>query len=158
MKWARIRGGIVHEVIDFAPAGRFHPDLEFIECPDWTEQGMVHDGNAFVAPPQRVYTKDELFDAVDAIAADKVSVMDAKFQRRSAGRSQMVMIGTAIVLARREAAGTATPAQINKLNAMESMMLTINGIYSARDAIEDDITAGTITTIEQIEADPRWPA
>ena len=43
MKYARIEHNIVCEFIDFDPAGRFHPDLIFVECTDEVDIGDLYD-------------------------------------------------------------------------------------------------------------------
>lgn len=50
-KWARIEGGVVREVIDFDPAGRFGPPLVFVPAPDDVVEGKLYDGQAFSNPP-----------------------------------------------------------------------------------------------------------
>ena len=40
-KWARIQDDMVMEVTDIDPAGRFHSDLVWVECPSDTS---YHDG------------------------------------------------------------------------------------------------------------------
>lgn len=56
MKWARIEGDTVREIIDFDPAGRFHPSLSFVAVPavdeDAIGEGWRYDGRKFAAPPE----------------------------------------------------------------------------------------------------------
>lgn len=51
MKYARIENGEVREVIAFAPAGRFHPSIVFVECHDDTDERDLYDGATFSKPP-----------------------------------------------------------------------------------------------------------
>lgn len=50
-KWAHIVDGIVVEVTDIDPRGRFHPSMIWIDCPDTVNQRWTYDGAAFAAPP-----------------------------------------------------------------------------------------------------------
>jgi hypothetical protein len=51
--WAHIVNGIVVELTDIDPAGRFHPDLVWVDCTATPSvaQGWSYDGSAFAAPP-----------------------------------------------------------------------------------------------------------
>ncbi|MCK0744112.1 DUF4376 domain-containing protein [Chromohalobacter nigrandesensis] len=50
--WARINNnGIVTEITDIDPTGRFHPSLTWIECGDDVRPRWHYDGEAFSAPP-----------------------------------------------------------------------------------------------------------
>jgi hypothetical protein len=53
MTHARIVGGVVAEVIDFDPEGRFTPEIAelFVPVPDGTEQGATDDGDGTFTPP-----------------------------------------------------------------------------------------------------------
>lgn len=50
-KWAHIRDGVVVEVTDVDPKGRFHPDFLWVECPDEVDQFYSFDGKDFTPPP-----------------------------------------------------------------------------------------------------------
>ena len=49
--WALIVDGVVREITDIEPAGRFHPLLEWRECGPDVREGWVFDGQDF-APPE----------------------------------------------------------------------------------------------------------
>ena len=49
--WARLLDNRVIELTPHDPAGRYHPDLCWIEAGEDTEIGMVHDGDGFRRPP-----------------------------------------------------------------------------------------------------------
>jgi len=53
VKFARLVGGYVQEVIKFDPNGVFHPDVakEYISCPLEVEQGWELVGEQWVTPP-----------------------------------------------------------------------------------------------------------
>lgn len=48
--FARIENGIVAEIIDVNPQGRFHPSLVWVECDEAIQPGWLYDGEKF-APP-----------------------------------------------------------------------------------------------------------
>lgn len=48
-KWALIIGGVVQETTDIDPAGRFHPDLEWVACADSVQSGEAFSGGIFSA-------------------------------------------------------------------------------------------------------------
>lgn len=52
-KWARIEAGVVREVIDFDPAGRFGPPLVFVRAPNGVREGQLYDAatRTFTDPP-----------------------------------------------------------------------------------------------------------
>lgn len=50
-KWARIEDGVVREVVDADPAGRFHPSLIFAPAPDDVREGQLYGDGAFRDPP-----------------------------------------------------------------------------------------------------------
>lgn len=45
--WARIENNTVVEITDIDPAGRFHPLLVWVECPDYVQPGFTCDGEVF---------------------------------------------------------------------------------------------------------------
>lgn len=49
--WARIENGVVVEITDVDPTGRFHPSLVWVGCGNEVEPGWTYDGDKF-APPQ----------------------------------------------------------------------------------------------------------
>lgn len=49
-KWALVVDGIVVEVTDIDPAGRFHPSLVWVECDGEVETGWVCEDGVFSAP------------------------------------------------------------------------------------------------------------
>jgi hypothetical protein len=51
MAWAFVADGQVVEITDTDPAGRFHPALEWLPCPEDCASGWTYDGAEF-APPQ----------------------------------------------------------------------------------------------------------
>lgn len=55
--WARIEGGIVRELTDADPAGRFHPSIEWLPCPDDVAIGDAYDIHGFGPPPAQ--TREE---------------------------------------------------------------------------------------------------
>lgn len=48
--WARIDKGVVREVTEVDPTGRFAPELEWVECPEGTEEPDTFDGEKFSKP------------------------------------------------------------------------------------------------------------
>lgn len=49
--WARTENGLVVELTDLNPEGRYHPSLEWVECDDNVSVGWSFDGKAFQSPP-----------------------------------------------------------------------------------------------------------
>lgn len=60
--WARIADGVVFEFQDEDPAGRFHPDLVWVNCDGVAgiAQGWTYDGTTFAAPSLPPPTPDEV--------------------------------------------------------------------------------------------------
>lgn len=52
-RFARIENGEVRELVDFDPAGRFHPSLVWVEAPDGVEERYTFDGDDFSPPAPR---------------------------------------------------------------------------------------------------------
>lgn len=52
-KWALINDGLVHEITEDNPAGRYHPALVWIDVSDITgiEVGWLYQGGTFSIPP-----------------------------------------------------------------------------------------------------------
>lgn len=50
MKYARLVKGVVIEIVDFDPTGRFVKEIEeqFIECDEETKQNQLYQGGKFV--------------------------------------------------------------------------------------------------------------
>ncbi len=55
--WARIEGGIVRELTDQDPAGRWHESIVWVPCDALVEVGDGYDGTDFGPPPPM--TRDE---------------------------------------------------------------------------------------------------
>lgn len=74
-KYARIENGIVVEVIDFNPLGRFTDEIvsQFTECPLEVAQGWKHENGKFIEQNNvskiiSPYIDQELATAYEAIA------------------------------------------------------------------------------------------
>lgn len=50
MKWARLLNGIVQETIKEDPKGRYHPSVEWLQCPEAVGQGWIYADSAFSPP------------------------------------------------------------------------------------------------------------
>ena len=48
--WARIENGVVAEITDTDPDGRFHPDMVWVEAPDGIQPGHLYADGEFSAP------------------------------------------------------------------------------------------------------------
>jgi hypothetical protein len=48
--WARIKNGVVAEITDADPVGRFHPLLEWVTCGTDVLEGWLHSGGVFSEP------------------------------------------------------------------------------------------------------------
>lgn len=48
--WARIQNNTVAETTDTDPTGRFHPSMQWVECPDDVKPGWHYDGESFFEP------------------------------------------------------------------------------------------------------------
>jgi len=57
MIWALIINGVVAETTDIDPAGRFHPNFQWVECPEYVKQGWRYDGESFFAPTDNQETQ-----------------------------------------------------------------------------------------------------
>lgn len=51
-KWARIEEGVVREITDIDPEGRFHPSLIWAECEPETVVGYTYSDGEFVSPKE----------------------------------------------------------------------------------------------------------
>jgi hypothetical protein len=76
-KWAAVQDGLVLEVTDVDPAGRFTPDYAglFIPCPEEARSGWVYDGEAFSPPPSS--TSEETALMRKAVILARLSEIDA---------------------------------------------------------------------------------
>lgn len=50
--WARIENGIVAEITDIDPEGRFHPSLVWVPCGAEVQPGWAYDGGEFSPPAE----------------------------------------------------------------------------------------------------------
>lgn len=57
--WARIdinpenrSQTVVMEITGIDPAGRFHPSLVWVECPEGTQQGYIYENGSFTPPDE----------------------------------------------------------------------------------------------------------
>ncbi len=68
--WALIADGVVAEITDIDPAGRFHPSLQWqpVDQTGGCGPGWVWDGLTFSAPPLLLPTTDELCTRIDTAA------------------------------------------------------------------------------------------
>ena len=51
MAYALIINGLVQDVIGFDPAGRFHPSLVWVPCPDGVVPGAKLEADGSFTPP-----------------------------------------------------------------------------------------------------------
>jgi len=79
--FARVQNGVVMEIIDFNPEGRFTEEIvaQFIACPDETQQQWIYADGAFSAPETLVETipapsASERLTAVEAALAALMGV------------------------------------------------------------------------------------
>lgn len=49
--WARIEGGLVAELIDFDPAGKFHNSIVWVKCGPHVKAGMTYSNSVFGDAP-----------------------------------------------------------------------------------------------------------
>jgi hypothetical protein len=66
--WARIENGIVAELTEIDPAGRFHPALQWTVCGTAVAPGWTYDGRTFAAPISALPSADELCTGIDTAA------------------------------------------------------------------------------------------
>lgn len=64
--WALIVAGAVAELTDTDPAGRFHPDLQWVACDATVKVGYTYANGTFAAPAAPVQTTAQLAAAVRA--------------------------------------------------------------------------------------------
>jgi len=87
--WALIERGRVSEVTDIDPAGRFHPDIEWVEAAPGVLVGMLYDGSSFsdAATPITVPSRSEVEAARLRAYADPITGSDRYFAEASRLRS-----------------------------------------------------------------------
>lgn len=74
----------------------------------------------------------------------------------SALRAQVMLLGRALKMARREATARATPAEKAALDQLETMMNEHEAIDTKRIALDAAIASGTVTTEAQVLDPARW--
>jgi hypothetical protein len=62
MKYARVENGIVRELINFNPKGKFVKEIEeqFIECLEDTKQNDIYENGKFSKPTPKLPTQEEI--------------------------------------------------------------------------------------------------
>ena len=50
MSWALVVDGVVREIINADPAGRYHPSLDWVACETEVLPGWTYSGTTFIAP------------------------------------------------------------------------------------------------------------
>ena len=62
MKYARIEDGIVMEIINFNPKGKYSKNIEeqFVKCTEDTKQNDIYEDGVFTTPLPKVLTQEEL--------------------------------------------------------------------------------------------------
>ena len=85
MKWARVENGVVQEITDIDPKGRFVKEIEdqFISCSDDVAQGYAYENGTFSEPVEHVPTIEE-----------KVAALDAEYQPQFASLAQSLGLAT----------------------------------------------------------------
>lgn len=85
MKWARVENGVVQEITDTDPKGRFVKEIEdqFISCSDDVEQGYAYTNNTFSAPVGHVPTTEE-----------KIADLDTEYQAQFSSLAQALGLAT----------------------------------------------------------------
>ena len=100
--WARIDSGLVAEITDMNPDGRFHPSLEWVSCGSGVELGMTYVMGRFGAKPARPLTE---------LAAE------ARYER---DRQLRDIYDVGALIAARSLRLTSDPAEIELLQARQS--------------------------------------
>jgi len=81
MRYARIENGIVMEIIDFDPKGRFTKEIEkqFVECDEDTKQGFKYDNGVF-SEIVKIATDEEfnnnIFAEIKATDSDLIRLVE----------------------------------------------------------------------------------
>ena len=62
MKYARVEEGIVREIINFNPKGKFVKEIEeqFVKCTEDTKQNDIYKDGVFTTPLPKLPTQEEL--------------------------------------------------------------------------------------------------
>lgn len=68
MKYALVENGVVRELTDRDPNGRFHPSLIWVEAPSNVMEGWLYDGANFAEPEPELVSDPEP-DPDDALSA-----------------------------------------------------------------------------------------
>lgn len=117
--WARIERGAVAEITDINPAGRFHPSMQWVECPDAVGVGWAYDGKTFaepLVPVEPAPTREQIEVARLRAYADPITGSDRYFaeaQRES-------LLGNAVCAEAAKALGMARFAEIQAENPWPS--------------------------------------
>lgn len=72
--WCRVDNGVVVEIADIDPAGRYHPAVKWHACPADVEPGWVFNGVVFSLPPPPP------LPALAEVRADVVAAINAAFE------------------------------------------------------------------------------
>ena len=83
MKKARIKNGVVREVLDRDPFPPFAPELVWVECGSEVIEGFNFDGTIFTAPPvivSPVVSKKLTIDSLAAVLKAKNVLTDADIE------------------------------------------------------------------------------
>jgi hypothetical protein len=75
--WARIESGVVREMTEINPSGRFHPSLVWEPCESDVREGWTYDGSSFAAP-QAVNPAVSLADYQRAVEAHVVATAQTR--------------------------------------------------------------------------------
>ena len=130
--WALILDGVVAELVEDDPLGRFHPELKFVPAEEGVHPGMLYDGEAFTAPPAappapRALSKAELLDRV--AAAGKIRPFTAFF--RLGEPAGQLSDDELLARAQWEAAPGFTERDPRLLEALKAAALDADAIFKA---------------------------
>lgn len=88
MKWARVDNGIVMEITDIDPEGRFTQEIvdQFRECPEEVEQGWTYIDGVWNAPyvdpgPTQDELKKQALDLLNAEYATKLAIIARDYNK-----------------------------------------------------------------------------
>ncbi|USR40787.1 DUF4376 domain-containing protein [Ectopseudomonas hydrolytica] len=89
--WARIDSGTVAETTEINPAGRYHPSLEWVECPPEVKPGWLYSNGAFSPPESKpqVVTKEDVDAERDRRIDSGVEFAGVVFQSRATDRENI---------------------------------------------------------------------
>ena len=126
--WARIDGGIVRELTDQDPAGRFHPSIVWQPCDDLVEAGDGWDGTDYTAPP--ALTRDEAKE-IRAVNVARIRVTTTAGREFDGDETSQNRMARAILGLSAAAPGTTitwtladnTPAAVGVAELTEALML-----------------------------------